>query len=318
MDQTEQNPLWERKVVEKVLMSTIKEQRRSRRWGIFFKLVFLAFILFFVFSWYQGKPKAVHKEHVALIDLIGVIGEGQQIEADPVANSLRNAFEDPKSKGIILRINSPGGSPVQSAYIYDEIKRLRAMEKYKDKKVYAVCMDMCASGGYYIASAADEIYANGATIVGSIGVLLPGFGFEDTIKKIGMTQRSLFAGKNKLFLDPFSPEVPSQVAHAKEMLDIVHQQFIKAVRDGRGSRLKENEDTFSGLFWTGERALELGLVDGLGSAGYVAREIFGTEEIIDYTASNNVLERLASKFGATMGQNIAHELGVDAHPPELK
>lgn len=307
---------WERQVVEKVLMSTIKEQKRARRWSIFFKLVFLAFILMIVFSWYKDKPKVVQKEHVALIDVIGVIGEGQQVEADQVATSLRKAFDDPRAKGVMLRINSPGGSPVQSAYIYDEIRRLKGLNP--DKKVVAVCMDVCASGGYYIAAGADEIYANASSIVGSIGVLLPGFGFVETMQKVGATQRSLASGDNKIFLDPFSPEKPTQIAHAQKMLNEVHQQFIDAVKAGRGDRLKPNDEMFSGLFWSGQTALSLGLIDGLGSAGFVAREVFGTEEIIDYTVSHNVLERLASKFGATMGQNIASELGVAAQPYKLQ
>lgn len=310
MEQVENNPTHEAKLIEKVLMAGIKEQRRARRWSIFFKLIFLAFILYFVLSWYFDKPAVVHKEHIALIDVIGVIGDGQQVEADGIAVSLRRAFAEPKVKGVLMRINSPGGSPVQSAYIYDEMRRLRGL--HPDKKIYAVCMDVCASGGYFIAAGADEIYANGSSIVGSIGVLLPGFGFEETIKKIGVTQRSLSAGKNKIFMDPFSPEVPAQIEHAKNMLGEVHQQFITAVKEGRGSRLKENDEIFSGLFWTGSTAMSLGLVDGLGSAGYVLREIFGTEEMIDYSPSNNVLERLVSKFGASIGQNFASELGINA------
>lgn len=308
MEQVENNAPWERRTVEKVLMATVREQRRARRWNIFFKLVILAFILFFIASWYRDKPQVIHKEHVALIDMIGVIGEGQQIDADVVATSLRKAFEEPKAKGLLLRINSPGGSPVQSAYIYDEIRRLKGL--HPDKKVYAVCMDSCASGGYYIATSADEIYANGSSLVGSIGVLLPGFGFEETMKKVGATQRSVTAGNNKLFLDPFSPVVPSQVEHAKSMLNAVHEQFINAVKEGRGTRLKENDEMFSGLVWTGSEALKLGLIDGLGSAGYVAREIFGTEEIVDYSATHNLLERLASRLGASMGQELSEGLGA--------
>lgn len=309
MDQNENNGPWERKVIEDVLMATVKEQKRSRRWSIFFKLVFISIIVLVAMSWFQGKPKVIQKEHVALIDIFGVIGEGQQVEADQVATSLRKAFEEPRAKGIILRINSPGGSPVQSAYIFDEIRRLRTI--YPNKKVIAVCADVCASGGYYIAAGADEIYANASSIVGSIGVVLPSFGFVETMKKVGATQRTITSGDNKAFLDPFSPEMPSQVAHAKAMLNEVHQQFINAVKTGRGDRLKPNEEIFSGLFWSGERALSLGLVDGLGSAGYVAREIFGTEDVIDYTSYSNVFERLVSRFGATMGQQFASEVGLN-------
>jgi len=310
MDQPIEGPTkWEQKVLEKVLLASVNEQKRARRWGIFFKVLIIAYIFLMTFMWFQGKPnKPGLKEHVALVEIMGGIGQGMDVDADQVATSLRRAFEEPKAKAVLLRINSPGGTPVQSAYLYDELRRLRGL--HPDKKVYAVAMDMCASGAYYVAAGADQIYANASSIIGSIGVVMPAFGFVDVIKKIGVEQRSLTAGKDKLFLDPFSPENPTQVDHARSMLSSIHDQFIKAVKEGRGDRLKEQEELFTGLFWTGEKALELGLVDGLGSAAFVAREVIGIEDIIDYTISNNLLDRLASRFGASMSKQISSELGL--------
>ncbi|MBS0289437.1 MAG: S49 family peptidase [Proteobacteria bacterium] len=304
------SPNWEREVIEKTLLSSVEEHRRSRRWGIFFKLIILAYVVFITVYWFQGKPKQVLKDHVALIDLIGTIGQGNEIEADQVASSLRRAFNEQKVKGIILRINSPGGTPVQSAYIFDEIRRLR--KKHPEKKVYAVVVDICASGGYFVAVGADQIYANPSSIVGSIGVLMPGFGFVETIKKLGVEQRTLTAGKDKMFMDPFSPEKPEQVQFAQQLINNVHTHFIKAVKEGRGGKLKGTDDElFSGLFWTGEQALQLGLIDGLGSAGFVAREVIGLDEIIDYSATHSLLDRLASKMGASMSKQLATELGIN-------
>jgi len=308
-DQVDTSPRWEREVVEKALLSNVEEHRRTRRWGIFFKLIILGYILFMTVYWFQGKPKQVLKEHVALIDLMGTIGQGQEVDADQVATSLRNAFKEEKVKALILRINSPGGTPVQSAYIYDEIKRLRT--KYPEKKVYAVVVDICASGAYYVAAASDEIYANASSIVGSIGVLLPGFGFVDAMQKVGVEQRSLSAGKNKMFLDPFSPRNPEQVQFAQTLLDNVHQHFIQAVKEGRGDRLKATDETFTGLFWSGDQALKMGLIDGLGSAGFVAREVIGIEDIIDYTATHSLLDRLASRMGSSMTKQLSSELGLN-------
>ncbi|MBN9287453.1 MAG: S49 family peptidase [Gammaproteobacteria bacterium 39-13] len=308
-DQVDTSPRWEREVVEKALLSNVEEHRRTRRWGIFFKLIILGYILFMTVYWFQGKPKQVLKEHVALIDLMGTIGQGQEVDADQVATSLRNAFKEEKVKALILRINSPGGTPVQSAYIYDEIKRLRT--KYPEKKVYAVVVDICASGAYYVAAASDEIYANASSIVGSIGVLLPGFGFVDAMQKVGVEQRSLSAGKNKMFLDPFSPRNPEQVQFAQTLLNNVHQHFIQAVKEGRGDRLKATDETFTGLFWSGDQALKMGLIDGLGSAGFVAREVIGIEDIIDYTATHSLLDRLASRMGSSMTKQLSSELGLN-------
>lgn len=300
---------WQQTALEKTLLASVVEQRRARRWGIFFKTIFFGYIFLITLTFFQGdKPKL--KEHVALIDMMGQIGQGQEVEADQVSTSLRKAFSESKAKAIILRINSPGGTPVQGAYIYDEIRRLRGL--HPDKKVYAVAMDLCASAAYYVASAADEIYANPSSIIGSIGVLMPNIGVVDLTKKIGIEQRTLYAGKNKLFLDPFSPEKPEQVQFAQAAIDQVHEHFIKAVKEGRGKRLKPNDEMFTGLFWTGEQALPLGLIDGFGSAGFVAREVIGIDDVIDYTVSSNLLDKLASKFGASFSKQLSTELGLNA------
>jgi protease-4 len=312
-DQGPASPRYE-SAIEHALMATVIENRRARRWGIFFKLLIIGFILFSVISVMQTKSKPVLKDHVGLIDIMGTIGQGQEVDADHVIPSLRQAFAEPKVKAIIIRINSPGGTPVQSAYIYDELKRLRGL--HKDKKVYAVVSDICASGAYFVAVGADNIYANASSIVGSIGVLLPGFGVVEAMQKLGVEQRSITSGKNKLFMDPFSPVNPEQVAYAQSLLDSVHKQFIHAVKEGRGKRLKVTDDMFSGLFWTGDKALELGLIDGLGSAGFVAREIIGIEDVIDYTASHNFIDKLASKLGSSMSKQFASELGLK--PMELR
>jgi len=309
-EQVETSPNWQQKTLERVLLATVVEQRRARRWGIFFKTLIFAYIFVLTVAWIQGgKPKPVLKDHVALIDMVGTIGQGQEIEADKISTSLRKAFTESKAKAIILRINSPGGTPVQSAYIYDEIKRLR--QTNPDKKVYAVVVDMCASGAYYAAAAADEIYANPSSIVGSMGVLMPNFGVVEAASKLGVEQRSLYSGKNKLFLDPFSPEKPEQVQFAQAVLGQVHQHFINAVKEGRGNRLKPNDEMFTGLFWSGDQALTMGLIDGFGSAGFVAREVIGLEEVVDYTASSNLFDRLASRFGASFSKQMTSELGLN-------
>jgi len=283
---------WQRDVVNRLAFAALNEQRRARRWSIFFKAILLAYLFLIFFAFYLpqqgGKPITVGK-HTALVDVKGVIAADADASADNIVSGLRAAFEDENTVGVILRINSPGGSPVQAGYVYDEIKRLR--KKYPDTKLYAVVSDMCASGGYYIAAAADEIYADKASIVGSIGVLMNGFGFVDGMKKLGVERRLYTAGEHKGMLDPFSPVKPDEVAHVKHMLDTIHQQFIQAVKDGRGERLKDDPKIFSGLFWTGEEGVKLGLVDGLGSAGYVAREIIKQEKIVDYTPKPDYLER---------------------------
>lgn len=313
-DETQNNISWERSIIEKALMAQVKEQTAQRRWKIFFRIAIFALIVgMIVISFKNGKPRPILKEHFAFVDLEGVVGEQNGIKADEVATALRHAFDAEKSVGIIMRINSPGGSPVESAYIYDEIKRLRKV--HPDKKLYAVISDIGASGGYYIASAADQIYANPSSIVGSIGVIMMNIGFVEAAQKLGIEQRTMSAGDNKAFLDPLSPVDEKQKAFAQKLLDNVHQHFIKAVKEGRGDRLKANPEIFSGLFWTGDQAMELGLVDGMGSVGYVAREVLGTEEMVDYTISTNLFEKLASRFGTSVGQSFTASLGFKSTKP---
>jgi len=306
MQPTDNEPQWERELIEKVLTENVQEQRRARRWRGFYKFLFISFIIIVAIAMFQ---KPVIKAHVAQIDLVGSIGQRQDIEADDVLTSLKKAFAEPKVRAIILRINSPGGTPVQSAYIYDELMRLR--KSVPEKKVYAIVADICASGAYYIAAGADEIYANPSSIVGSIGVLMPNFGFAEGIKKLGVEQRTLYSGKNKLFLDPFSTENPEQVAFAESLLNDIHQNFIDAVKAGREGKLKNNDEIFSGLFWTGDKALSLGLIDGLGDAEYVKREIIGLEETEDYTVSTSIFEKLTTRLGTSAAKQLATEVGLN-------
>lgn len=295
-----------------IAMEGLKEQRRSRRWGIFFKLFFVAYFLIFLVVMLAGKSTSsdetsmvAEDEITALVDIKGVIMDGAEAGADFVVPGLRKAFKNEKTKGIILRINSPGGSPVQAGYINDEIRRLKA--EYKDIPVYAVVADICASGGYYIAVAADKIYADKASIVGSIGVRMDNFGFVEAMQKVGVERRLYTAGANKGLLDPFLPENSEQVSHINNMLDVTHQQFIQVVKDGRGDRLQDKPEIFSGLFWTGETAVELGLVDGLGSAGYVAREIIGAEKVVNFTAEKDIIQRLTERLGASVKAMVVED-----------
>jgi protease-4 len=300
---------WERQTIEKVALAAITEQRRARKWGIFFKLllfIYLFALLFIGIGWFAKRDIGPGK-HTALVELDGVISADSAASADNIIAGLQDAFKDKRTQGVILRINSPGGSPVQAGYIYDEMKRLRA--KYPSIPLYAVVEDICASGGYYVAAAADRIYIDKASIVGSIGVLMDGFGFTGTLEKLGIERRLLAAGDNKGFLDPFSPVVESQKQHAEQMLGQIHQQFIGVVRAGRGTRLKETPEMFSGLLWVGEKNIELGLADDLGSLEYVAREVIKAEDIVDYTPRENVAERLAKKFGAGVAQGLTR-LGI--------
>ena len=299
------SPDWERQTLEKIALSALNEQTRARRWGIFFKFLTFAYlflILYIAMDWVGGHAKS-SSDHTALIDLQGVIGAGDEVNADNVITSLQNAFDDPHTKGVILRINSPGGSPVQAGIINDEIKRQRKL--HPSTPIYAVVEDICASGGYYIAVAADKIYVDKASIVGSIGVLMDGFGFTGTMEKLGVERRLMTAGENKAMLDPFSPENPRHKALAQDMLNEVHQQFIKVVRDGRGKRLKETPDTFSGLFWSGESSIKLGLADAIGSTEFVAREVIKQKEIVDFTARADFAERFAKQLGASMAGKIS-------------
>ena len=299
---------WARDALERIAMAGLQEQRRARRWGIFFKalLFFYMFLLLFVSLPDWEEDGIGHGRHTAVVEINGVIADDRDANADNIIASLRDAFEDKDTAGVILRINSPGGSPVQAGYVNDEIRRLRA--RYPDIKLYAVITDICASGGYYIAAAADDIYADKASMVGSIGVLMDGFGFVDALKKLGVERRLITAGAHKGFLDPFSPLKDSDRQHLESMLDNIHQQFIATVRQGRGDRLKENDQLFSGLVWTGEQSLEIGLVDGLGSASYVAREIIGVEKMVNFTHRPPLFERFAERIGATMANTLAESL----------
>ncbi|MGO8756232.1 MAG: S49 family peptidase [Gallionellaceae bacterium] len=297
------NQNWERSVLEKLAMSAVQEQRRARHWAIFFKtlaFIFLFLMFFLYMGWIGGGTEARLGlgKHTALVDLEGEIAADSTASADNVISGLQDAFKDSKTKGVILRINSPGGSPVQAGYINDEMRRLRA--KYPKIPLYVVVEDMCASGGYYVAAAADKIYVNKASIVGSIGVLMDGFGYTGTMEKLGVERRLLTAGENKGFLDPFSPMSEKQKQFAQSMLDDIHQQFINVVKQGRGKRLKEIPGLFSGLFWTGDKSIELGLADAIGSVDSVARDVIKAEDIVDYTNREGVAERLARKFGAGM------------------
>jgi protease-4 len=295
---------WQRQTIEKLAFSAIKEQRRARHWGIFFKsltFIYLFILLFYAMDWIGEGPSA-GLDHTALIDIQGVIGSDAEVNADSVINSLQSAYDNKHTKGVILRINSPGGSPVQAGLINDEIKRQRKL--HPDVPIYAVVEDICASGGYYIAVAADKIYVDKASIVGSIGVLMDGFGFTGVMHKLGVERRLLTAGENKAILDPFSPVNPKHQEFAQKMLNQIHQQFIAVVREGRGKRLKETPEMFSGLFWSGETSIEMGLADGLGSSEYVAREVIKQEKIVDFTTHEGLADRFAKRFGATMANTL--------------
>jgi len=286
--------------IERVALQLLQQQRSERRWRIFFRLAWLGLALAVFWGLFADLlgPAAPAAPHTALVEVRGEIGADTEASAEAMISALRSAFEDQGAQAVVLRINSPGGSPVQSGLINDEIRRLKALH---GKKVYAVVEEVCASGAYYIAVAADEIYVDKASIVGSIGVLMDGFGFNGLMDKLGIERRLLTAGQNKGMLDPFSPQSEVASAYAQAMIDQIHQQFIKVVREGRGERLKEAPDTFSGLFWNGEEAVRLGLADHLGGLDYVAREIVKAEEIVDYTPRENVAERLAKRFGAGVG-----------------
>jgi protease-4 len=301
---TEPGENWERSVIEKLAASALEEQRRARRWGIFFKFLtfgYLTLLLLMGLGMLGGEAKPVGP-YTALVDLSGVISMESQANAEDVVAGLRDAFESGNAKGIILRINSPGGSPVQAGNINNEIRRLRSL--HPDIPLYAVVEDICASGGYYVAAAADRIYVDKASLVGSIGVLMDGFGFTEAMHKLGVERRLLTAGENKGFLDPFSPLDEKQREYAREMLGQIHQQFITAVRTGRGNRLKESAEVFSGLLWTGEKSVEMGLADAIGSVNEVARDIIKAEEIVNFTRRENIAERLAKRFGTALGEAV--------------
>lgn len=304
----------ENALLKEYLWENLKERRKTRRWNIFFKVFFALYFLFLLFVLLDTEVPTIDGEHTALVDVDGVIAADGDVRADEVITGLRSAFEAEDVKGVIVRINSPGGSPVQAGYINDEITRLK--RAHPDIPLYAVVSDICASGGYYIAAAADQIYANEASIVGSIGVLMDGFGFVDSMRILGVERRLITAGKYKGLLDPFSPVDPTGTDHAQSMLDQIHQQFIGVVKSGRGDRLSDDPDLFSGLFWTGEQAKQLGLVDEFGSAGYVAREIIGADTIVDYTYQQNLLDRLAKQIGIGVAKTLRLEARFSL--PDLK
>ena len=293
---------WQADVISKLAFAAVDEQRRARKWSIFFKALFFIYLLVLFITAMSSSDGTSNlgksSVHTALVEVKGVIADGAEASADNIIQGLRAAFKEPKAKAVILRINSPGGSPVQAGYVYDEIKRLRV--KHKDKKVYAVISDMCASGGYYIAVAADEIYADKASIVGSIGVLMNGFGFTEAMKKMGIERRLYTSGSSKGFLDPFSNVKKSDKEHIQTLLSTIHKQFINTVKEGRGKRLVDDEKLFTGLIWTGEESVALGLTDGLGSSSFVAREIIEADKIIDYTPRPNYLDRFAERIGVAM------------------
>jgi protease-4 len=301
------DPTWERATLERLAFAALNEQRQARRWRNFVRLSWLAFLI--VVAWFSfshgGAPQDTLSPHSAVVEVKGEIASGADASAEMLLGALRAAFEDEGAQGIILLINSPGGSPVQAGIINDEIRRLKALHR---KPVYAVVEESCASAAYYIAVAADRIYVDKASIVGSIGVLMDGFGFTGLMEKLGVERRLMTAGENKGFLDPFSPQTERQRVFAQGMLDQIHKQFIEVVRNGRGPRLKETPETFSGLFWSGQQAIELGLADQLGNLDHVAREVIKAPEVIDYTRRENVAERLVKRFGAAIGQGAVQAL----------
>ena len=297
---------WERGVLEKIALAGIKEQRSARRWGIFFKILTFAYvtlILVFAIDWKGRTEIMTDGKHTALVEVSGVIGPGTDASAERVNAALQAAFKDRNTQGVVVRVNSPGGSPVQSQNIYDEMRRLRV--KYPTIPLYVVVEDMCASGGYFVAAGADRIYVNKSSLVGSIGVRMDGWGVTGLMDKLGVERRLLTAGDNKGFLDPFLPVDEKQKQHALAMLGEIHQQFINVVREGRGKRLKESPDLFSGLVWTGQKSVDLGLADGFGSLDYVAREVIKAEDIVDFSQKENIAEKFARRLGAGAASALA-------------
>ncbi len=299
-------PGWERATLEKLAFAALEEQKAQRRWKLYTRLAWFALILITIWAVALRTPSAdKSKPHTAVVEIRGEIAAGTEAGAEAIVAALRTAFEDEGARAIVLLINSPGGSPVQAGIINDEIRRLKAIHK---KPVYAVVEEMCASAAYYIAVAADTIYVDKASIVGSIGVLMDGFGFTGLMEKLGVERRLMTAGENKGFLDPFSPQSEKHRALAQVMLDQIHAQFIDVVKKGRGKRLKETPETFSGLFWSGQQAVENGLVDKFGNLDYVAREVVKAEDLVDYTRRENVAERLAKRFGAAVGEGAVRAM----------
>ena len=315
-DKPNQEAGWERKIIEKLALAAVTEQTRARRWGVFFKsLIFIYLFAVFGMAIYPKIKMDIgvdSKYHTAVIDVVGVIAEDKDANASDIIESLRDAVKNTNTKGIILHSNSPGGSPVQSAYIYEEIRKIK--KERPDLPVYAVVSDMCASGCYYIASASDKIFVNQSSLIGSIGVLMDGFGFVDIMQKMGVERRLLTAGAHKAMLDPFSPPKEDETKYMQGLLDEVHQQFISAVKAGRGDRLKETPDMFSGLVWTGEAGVKIGVADGFGNDDYVAKEIIGAETLVDFTQQGSLLEKISGKLGASFG----HAIGSLIQSPSLR
>ncbi|MEC4749463.1 signal peptide peptidase SppA [Methylomicrobium sp. Wu6] len=307
---------WERAVIEKVALAAIEEQAKARRWGIVFKsasfLYLTVLIGIAVFPSLKKDIGSGDKEHTAVIDVVGMIAEDKAANADTIIKSLRKAVKDENTKGVILHANSPGGSPVQSNYVYEEIRKIK--KEYPKTPIYAVVGDICASGCYYIASASDKIFVSQASLIGSIGVIMDGFGFVDTMQKFGVERRVLTAGTHKAMLDPFSPRKDDETQFMQRLLEQVHQQFIKAVKDGRGNRLKESPELFSGLIWTGEEGVKLGIADAYGNDDSVAKDIIGANKLVDFTEQESLLDRMAGKLGAS----FVHAIGSVAQNWELK
>ncbi|MBK8181473.1 MAG: signal peptide peptidase SppA [Candidatus Competibacteraceae bacterium] len=308
---------WAREALTKLAFAAVAEQRRTRRWGIFFKLLFFVYLVaLLVLAWpdkLASKAATMTKSHTALVRVDGLIASSTEASAKNIIEALRKAFKDGNTVGVILEINSPGGSPVQAGEIFDEIQKLRL--QYPKIPVHAVASDVCASGGYYIAAAAQKIYANKASIIGSIGVRMDSFGFTDAIAKLGIERRAYTAGSNKDFLDPFKPANPEEIKHLQGMLDAIHQQFIGAVKQGRGERLKDNPEVFSGLMWTGEQSVGMGLVDALGSSRYVAEEVIGEKTIVDYTKHTRWLDRLLDETATSASVALMQRLGLEGGIP---
>jgi protease-4 len=305
---------WEHGVIERLATEGLREQKRARRWGIFFKLLTFAFLfatLVLTIGAFSEGTRACLDKCTAVVEMRGELDADSPASAENIMSGLQAAFKNKGTQGVVLRINSPGGSPVQAGEINDEIRRLRA--KYPATPIYAVVEEVCASGAYYVAVAADQIYVNKASLIGSIGVIIDGFGFVGAMDKLGIERRALAAGENKTFLDPFSPLSPQQRDYAQKMIAEIHQQFIAAVKAGRGARLKESPELFSGLVWNGARGVDLGLADALGSVDYVAREVIKAEDVVDFTVKENLSERLARKFGATLGKSLGAVIGHAVH-----
>ncbi|GFO71193.1 protease IV [Bathymodiolus japonicus methanotrophic gill symbiont] len=308
LSKKDQHDGWEREAIEKLAFAAVTEQRRARRWGIFFKsLMFVYLAVILGVSMYptlkQNMEDADGEGHTAVINIVGMIAEGKDANAEAIIKSLRNAVNNEDTKGIILHVNSPGGSPVQASYIYNEIRKIKAA--HPDLPIHAVASDICASGCYYIASAADNIYVNPATLVGSIGVIMEGFGFVDSMKKLGVERRVVTSGTHKALMDPFSPQKPGEKEYMKKILAQVHQQFITAVTEGRGERLQVDADTFSGLVWSGEQGKEFGLVDGFGTDDSVATDIIGAKKRVNFTIQERLIDRVFGKIGAAFAQSLS-------------